>query len=295
MNDDANSSREGSQQMPADVRLPNGMRVACLQRHEVRLVNREIESYFSHGFHIEPGDTVFDVGANIGLFSLAACARCDNKINAYAFEPVRAIFDLLGRNIERHALSDAIEPLNFGLSSATKAVPMAFYPKAPVLSTAFPDEPSDIKAMKEAIVNSMIYLDEAPLALKCLRWLPRPLRLVLVQAALKRTLKRETVACEMRTISEFVRDRQIARIDYLKIDVERAEMDVLDGVEPGDWPKIERVVVEVHDIDDRLRTIVSRLGQRGLQEIVVSQAPTLVDSNIFVVFATRPGQTRRRY
>ena len=280
--------------MPADVQLPNGMRVACLQRHEVRLVNREIESYFAHGFHISPGDTVFDVGANIGLFSLAACVRCDNKIRAYAFEPVRAIFDLLGRNIERHALCDVVEPLNFGLSSATKAVEMAFYPKAPVLSTAFPDETADIRAMKDAIVNSMIYLDEAPLALKCLRWLPLPLRFGLVQAALQRTIRRETVACEMRTISDFVRDRRIARIDYLKIDVERAELDVLNGVGPGDWPKIERVVVEVHDIEDRLRTIVSLLGARGLQEIVVTQAPTLISSNIFVVFATRQGRSRRR-
>jgi len=273
--------------MPVDVQLPNGMRVACLQKHEVRLVNREIESYFSHGFDINPGDTVFDVGANIGLFSLAACVRCDYKLRAYAFEPVRAIFDLLSRNIERHALSDVVEPLNFGLSSETKAVQMAFYPKAPVLSTAFPDEPADVRAMKGAILNSMIYLDEAPVALKCLRWLPRPLRLSLVEAALKRTLRRETVTCEMRAISDFVRDRRIARIDYLKIDVERAELDVLNGIEPDDWPKVKRAVVEVHDIQDRMRTITSLLEQRGLDDIVVSQAPTLVDSNIFVVFATR--------
>ena len=271
------------------------MRVACLQRHEVRLVNREIQSYFPHGFHINPGDTVFDVGANIGLFSLAACVRCDYKLRAYAFEPVRAVFDLLSTNIERHALSDVVKTLNFGLSSETKAVQLAFYPKAPVLSTVYPDESADIQAMMGAILRSMIYLEEAPVALKCLRWLPQPLRRGLVQAALKRTLRRETVTCEMRTISDFVRDRQIQRIDYLKIDVERAELDVLEGVDPDDWRKIERVVVEVHDIQDRLRTITSLLSQRGLDKIVISQTPTLIDTNIFVVFATRPLQTRWRF
>jgi len=281
--------------MRTEVQLPNGMRVACLQRHEVRLVNREIQSYFPHGFHINPGDTVFDVGANIGLFSLAACVRCDYKLRAYAFEPVRAVFDLLSTNIERHALSDVVKTLNFGLSSETKAVQLAFYPKAPVLSTVYPDESADIQAMMGAILRSMIYLEEAPVALKCLRWLPQPLRRGLVQAALKRTLRRETVTCEMRTISDFVRDRQIQRIDYLKIDVERAELDVLEGVDPDDWRKIERVVVEVHDIQDRLRTITSLLSQRGLHKIVISQTPTLIDTNIFVVFATRPLQTRWRF
>lgn len=278
--------------MSVDVQLPNGMRVSCLQRHDVRLVNREIETYFSHGFHIKPGDTVFDVGANIGLFSLAACVRCDCKLRAFAFEPVRAIFDLLHRNIERHGLSASVETLAFGLSFETKAIQLAFYPKAPVLSTAYPDETADIDAMKNAILKSMIYLKEAPIALKCLRWVPEPLRCRLVQAALEKTLRRQTVTCDMRTISEFVRDHQIEHIDYLKIDVERAELDVLSGIEAEDWGKIKQVVVEVHDIQDRLRTITSLLNQRGLDKIVVSQTPTLTDSNIFVVFAARPRPTR---
>ena len=281
--------------MAVEVRLPNGMRVACLQRHEVRLVNREIESYFPHGFHINPGDTVFDVGANIGLFSLAACVRCDYKLRAYAFEPVRAIFDLLSRNIERHAPSDVVEALDFGLSSETKAVELAFYPKAPVLSTTYPDEAADVEAMMGAVLRSIIYLEEAPVALKCLRWLPPTLRRTLVKAALRRTLRRETVTCEMRTVSDFVRDRRIERINYLKIDVERAELDVLNGINPDDWRKVERVVVEVHDIQDRLRTIISLLSQHGLDKIVVSQTPTLIDSNIFVVFAARSPQTRWQY
>ena len=263
------------------------MRVACLQKHEVLLVNREIESYFANGLDIGPGDTVFDVGANIGLFSLAACERGDNDLRVFAFEPVRALFDLLARNVERNALSGQVETLAFGLSSEVKQVEFAFYPDAPVLSTAYPDEPADVDVMKDAILNNMMYLDEAPVALKCLRWLPDPIRHRLVRSALERTLRPRTVVCDMRTISGFLRERHIERIDYLKIDVERAELDVLMGVEAQDWPKIRQVVVEVHDIEDRLRTITSLLSQNGLDRIVVSQAPTLTHSNIFVVFAAR--------
>ena len=263
------------------------MRVACLQKHEVLLVNREIESYFDHGLDIGPGDTVFDVGANIGLFSLAACSRCNDKLRVYAFEPVRAVYDLLARNVERNGLSGQVEALAFGLSSEAKQVEFAFYPDAPVLSTAFPDEPADVEVMKDAILNNMMHLDEAPVALKCLRWLPDPIRRRLVRSALERTLRPRTVTCDMRSLSGFLRKRHIERIDYLKIDVERAEMDVLNGIEAHDWPKIRQVVVEVHDIEDRLRTITSLLSQHGLDKIVVSQPPTLTHSNIFTVFAAR--------
>ena len=269
------------------VELPNGMRVACLQKHEVRLVNKEIESYFSNGVQISPGDTVFDVGANIGLFSLAACARVDRNLRVFAFEPVRAIFDLLQQNIAHNSFSSQVEALAIGLSSKAAPLKLAFYPEAPVLSTAYPDEASDVAVMKDAVLKSIMYLEEAPLALKCLRFLPSPLRQRVVEFGLKKTLRGQTVDCDMHTISGFLRERQIERIDYLKIDVERAELDVLRGVEADNWQKIRQVVVEVHDIEDRLHTITSLLSQHGLDKIVVSQVPTLTDSNIFVVFAVR--------
>lgn len=37
----------------------------------------------------------------------------------------------------------------------------------------------------------------------------------------------------------------LSTVDLLKIDVERAEVDALRGVEPSDWPQIQQVVMEV--------------------------------------------------
>lgn len=278
--------------MAADVQLPNGMRVACLQKHEVLLVNLEIESYFSNGIEVKPGDTIFDVGANIGLFSLAACERCNFNLQAYAFEPVKELFNLLHRNIERNAGLARVEALPFGLSIEAKPVKFAYYPRAPVLCTAYPDEAADIEVMKEAILNSIMYLDEAPLPVQCLRWLPEGPRRAVVQFALKQTLRPRTITCNMETLSRFVRDREIQRIDYLKIDVEKAELDVLSGIAAEDWGKIRQVVVEVHEIEDRLRTVTSLLTQKGLDNIVVCQPPTLHQSNIHSVFAMRTNKSR---
>jgi hypothetical protein len=50
------------------------------------------------------------------------------------------------------------------------------------------------------------------------------------------------------------------RVDLLKIDVERAELEVLNGIEQSDWSKIKQVVMEVHDTDKRLEKVVGAIS-----------------------------------
>jgi FkbM family methyltransferase len=263
------------------------MIVSCLQKHEVPLVGLEIESYFSNGIDVRPGDTIFDVGANIGLFSLAAYERCAENLRVFAFEPVGAIFELLCANVKRNTSMAQIETLGFGLSSASDMVPFAYYPGAPVLSTAYPDEGADTRMIKETIVNSIMHLDEAPLALRCLSWMPEFVRSWILDYALERTLRGQAITCRMRTMSQFVRERDIEQIDLLKVDVEKAELDVLGGIEKEDWPKIRQAVIEVHDVEDRLKTVTALLCRHGLADITVEQPLTNLNSNIFTVFAKR--------
>lgn len=88
------------------------------------------------------------------------------------------------------------------------------------------------------------------------------------------------VTCELRTAAEVIRSHDIDRIDLLKVDVEGAEELLLQGLDGGDWPKVQvrsrrgrhsdsrmlshpgywqAAVIEVHDIDGRLDRIqVSR-------------------------------------
>jgi FkbM family methyltransferase len=280
--------RSGMDIKPADVTLASGFVVSCLQKHEVALVDLEVQSYFSRGLlRLNPGDTVFDVGANIGLFMLAAWERCERNLDVYAFEPVGAIFERLRVNVERCRAGSRLQAFDFGLSSRRDEVSFAYYPRAPVLSTGYPDEAADLEVMKAALLNNMIHLAEAPLAVRCLRWLPGFVRDPIVHAALARTLRPTTVRCRMETLSRFVSDHGIERIDLLKIDAEKAELEVFRGIEAMDWRKIRQVVVEVHDLGDRVGTMTALLREHGLGDIVVEQPPTLTDSNIYNVFATR--------
>ena len=68
---------------------------------------------------------------------------------------------------------------------------------------------------------------------------------------------------------------------------EKAELDVLNGIDRADWPKIRQVVVEVHDLDRRVETATRLLMAAGLRSISVEQPPTLKATNIFTIFAAR--------
>jgi acyl carrier protein len=80
----------------------------------------------------------------------------------------------------------------------------------------------------------------------------------------------------------------VKRIDLLKVDVEKSEMDVLAGLESEDWAGIMQVVVEVHDLDGRLAQITSLLESHGFT-LEVEQDGSLADSTLYNVYAVRPG------
>jgi len=67
---------------------------------------------------LKPGQTVVDVGANIGFYSLAALSIMNNDGAAYAFEPSLASYELLEKNVADNGLTDSIHCFNYGLGSA---------------------------------------------------------------------------------------------------------------------------------------------------------------------------------
>lgn len=77
------------------------------------------------------------------------------------------------------------------------------------------------------------------------------------------------------------------QVDLLKVDVERAELDVLSGISPDDWHKIQQVVLEVHDIDGRLQVVQSLLATAGFHNVVSEQDASLVGTSLYNVYATR--------
>ncbi|UCH96360.1 MAG: FkbM family methyltransferase [Candidatus Aminicenantes bacterium] len=67
---------------------------------------------------IRPGDTVFDIGANIGLYTLPSALKLRGSGAVYAFEPVPLWFQRLRENIQLNKLSsrEHVFAYNLGLS-----------------------------------------------------------------------------------------------------------------------------------------------------------------------------------
>jgi len=84
-----------------------------------------------------------------------------------------------------------------------------------------------------------------------------------------------------------LRDLAVERIDLLKVDVEKSELDVLLGIEGQDWPKIKQVVVEVHDLEQRVKKITALLKEHGFRKITLEQEPFFEGSSVFNLYALR--------
>lgn len=81
--------------------------------------------HFLMGKPINEGDTVLDLGANIGGFSLWACSQNDN-VTSYAVEPHPEIRKALEENIKLNDLEGNIFPISNCISSTNSTLKMSF-------------------------------------------------------------------------------------------------------------------------------------------------------------------------
>ena len=65
--------------------------------------------------NVKSGDIFYDVGANIGVFTILAASRTGKKGKVYAFEPHGANFARLVDNITVNNLQQVVFPNNFAL------------------------------------------------------------------------------------------------------------------------------------------------------------------------------------
>jgi FkbM family methyltransferase len=258
--------------------LGDGTRVFCLKPQEAKVLDSHIEGYMHHGIRVQPGDTVFDVGANIGMFGMRMAQQCNGDIRVIAFEPIPAIRACAERNLEPW---DQATVLPYGVSRARGEATFTFYPNAPSLSSAhLEDWEGQEGALEEAVVGNarnapMWYAKYLP------RFLAKPIARWLVHAPIE-------VHCELRTLSEIIEEHHVKKIDLLKIDCEGAEEEALLGLTESDWARVQQAVIEVHDIDGRLERIEAMLRTHGLTDLIVEKEPALENTRLSNVYAHRP-------
>ena len=260
---------------------------------QVSSLANEVAEYFRHGIDVRPDDVVLDVGANIGLFALSAAERARGGLRLYCFEPVPQLFRLLQQNLTTSPLlsTSTIRLMNVGLTGPDGARDVSFhyFKRLPCDTTQHIDEKrEDFAAFFEARSAEWRRAGEALplarwtgsghlLAARCLealsshpwgRWV------------FDRFVGRVEVTASMRTLSEVVAEEGIDHVDLLKVDVEGAELHVLEGLDPSFWPHVRQVVLEGHDRGDRREAIVALLRRGGFHTIEVESSEVAADRGI---------------
>jgi len=220
-------------------------------------------TYLRHGVEAGPGDVVFDVGANVGVAATFFAGDCEVAA-VHSFEPVVPIFEILAENVEQF---EACTAHRFGLSDRPGEVEFTYYPGAAAMSGRYADPERDRQMVRSVLTGMGVDAIEA-------------------DRRLEGDFDGLSVTCEMKTMSAFMKEESIDRVDLLKVDVERAEADVLKGISEEDWPRIRQVVAEVHDIEGRLADLSAQLRMRGFR-VCVDREEMMRPTDVNMVYAVR--------
>ncbi|MGK2933491.1 MAG: FkbM family methyltransferase, partial [Solirubrobacterales bacterium] len=154
-----------------------------------------------------------------------------------------------------------------GLSDQDGTAKFTYYEGAAAMSSRYADPERDHEIVKSVLTDLGVSEEDA-------------------DARIEGAFDPEVVTCELVTLSSVIENEGVERIDLLKIDVERAELDVLRGIEPDHWPRIRQVVAEAHDEGGRLDELRQILESQGLR-VTVDQEANMKDTGVVMVYASR--------
>jgi len=226
--------------------------------------------YLRHGIELEENDLIFDVGANVGSFSMFV-QKCQPTAEIIAFEPVPEVFALLKKNFEHRNINGLI--YNCGISNKEETAKFIYYKKMSGLSGRFSDVESEKQFAKSSIQSEQSILKEQ---------LGEDL-----DSYLEDIYQSQDIDCNMNTLSSVIKDKAITRIDLLKLDTEKSECLALQGIEHSDWNKIKQIVVKVTG-NKNLSFVKSLLKEKGfdmrIDDFIKAEYSNCVHRHIYLLY-----------
>lgn len=263
-----------------------------INEHETRGLIYEIfyqNTYFLNNLDLNPGSIIIDVGANIGLFSLFALKQCQYDALIYCFEPIPSSFECLQKNLAPFHNKTFL--YNLGISDVAEDCSIQFTLFGNDLSTA------TYKPMDKMISNYNPLLDYDILLkisqyrdkflYKQLKYLPF-MRKHLIRKNFQRQTSEKKVLCQLTSLGQFIEKNEITHIDFIKIDVEGAEFDVVKSIKTTQFPMIKQLCIEVNNINNRVEHLTLYLQEQGyLTEIHRNPIYEELGLNQHMIYAKR--------
>jgi FkbM family methyltransferase len=242
------SEREGAgARVPLDhpLRLGNGLTCYLASRKMLlgaRYIAWEVfqkRRYFRAGYELRPGDTVVDIGANFGLFVLWAAPQVQPG-RVIAIEPQPDALRCLHTNIEANGLTN-VTVVEEAVGAPDSALKLASYTGSEGLS-------HDASYRQPWFARSLMALGKYP---------------------------RTVTSVRQQSLGQVMSEHAITHIDFLKVDCEGGEYDILRNVTKEDLACIDRIAIEYHEFSkgQRHRDLVRILEGAGFE--VEHRAPLL--------------------
>jgi FkbM family methyltransferase len=246
--------------------LPNGLTITDINPLETAALFHEVfveRCYLRHGITLRSGASIVDGGANIGIASMFFhCAAPDVRI--IPVEPAQLPFRALVENLGRLGINAT--PVQASLGREAGESTYRFYPGNTLAGGTRGELPA------EAAVRA--YLAHAGATAKE------------IDAYISDAKDREESRCSVITVSDLFDRALVERVGLLKLDVEFAELDVVEGIRAEHWPLIDQIVVEVHDGVRDLQEITACLTTYGFR-VVAEQEPGLQGTPLYMLYGTR--------
>jgi len=264
-----------------------------INEYETRVLIYEIfyqNSYFISNLTLKPGSIIIDVGANIGLFSLFVLKHCKYDALIYSFEPIPVSFECLKGNLapfhnKTHlynmGIADVVEDCSIEFTLFGDDLSTATYkPMDKMISNYNPLQDFETLLKISRFRNKFLY--------KQLKFLPF-MRKHLIKKNFKNQTLEKKVMCKLTSLGHFIEKNRIDHIDFIKIDVEGAEFDVVKSIKPTQFPMIKQFCIEVHNINNRVEELASYLQENGyLTEIHRNSIYEELGFNQYMIYAKRP-------
>ena len=250
-----------------EMRLPDGRSWAVPNVHDAHMVWQEIfegEVYREAASALRAGGVVLDVGAHTGLSALYFAEQVSG-LRIIAFEPAPVTYACLMQNIITHVPGAICHP--YALGDIGGEITFTYYPATPSQSGRYASRDADDRLTLDYLLQVGVDREDAESVIADLH-------------------VGEVMTVPMHTVSDVIVDDGLDRIALLKVDVERAELDVLTGINDADWPRIDRVIVEVHDLGERLEKVRRILSGHGF-DVTARKESWLSDSELWTVRAAR--------
>lgn len=273
-----NTPAETPRVAPAIFRAPNGLEISHHSLSETKYVYREIfedRVYFRHGINLRPGEQVFDIGANIGLFTMFVMENFPDA-EVHAFEPSPVIFPLLQANVARYGQSVSLYAC--GVAKSAGQASFTFYPNYSIMSGFHAQGGRDEDTLRAGIRSYLLDQGTDPSEIT------ESVLDRMVKAALRQT--REYV-CQLKSVSDILDKAAAPTVGLLKIDAEGSELEVLAGIRNEHWAGIRQIVMEIHDPSGNARATVQEILKSRSYGTVFEEEKRLSNSGIVNCYARR--------